>query len=397
MKSIYPSLFGMLALAAVALAQTPDSSQLCPYGGATTQPASAQGDASACPVASGSNSQATAAMTVHVIQGTAGGPAIKNQEVTLGLLADGQIVDQVKAELAADGTLQVKGLPVSAAIQPVVTIDYGGATFTAVGQAIDAQHLQQDVQLTVYETTTAAPDWKVEMRHIITQPTPAGVDVTDMIAIHNPSDHAWIGRQTIVLPLPPGATGVKVGGDLSQAQTTFGDGKLLVHQAILPGDSKFEIQYSVAAVNGAAQLIITEPTDVQHILVFVPRDTATVTTDGLQALDAAALGPMADKTLAFMATSLTAGQTVTVRFTSLRSHASAPTSAIAAPEQGDEAASNPAASVPDPSAPAADSSASTGSASYETKLLAVGGAVVILAGGGSVLLLKPRNSGGTSR
>jgi len=373
---------GILGLSAMALAQTPDPTQLCPYGGsAATQPSAAQGSASAaCPVASSTNAQANATLNLKVVQGTPGAPAIGGETVSLGLFASGQVIDQVKVKLAPDGTLQVKGLPVSAAVQPIVSIDHAGATFTALGAAIDADHTAQQLQLTVYETTQVAPKWTVAMRHIITQPTPTGVEVMDMIAINSPADHAWIGKadatgtkQTVSLTLPPGATGVHVGGDLNDSGATFADGKLSVHQPLLPGDSKYQIQYTIPAVAGVAQLIVTAPTDVQHILVFVPKDGTTLTTTGLQQLDSSMLGAMGDKTRAFMATNLTAGQTISIKFNDLRSQASV------LPGPGSE---QPGEAAPNAAASAGDSSA------FGTKVVAVGGAAVILVCGSSVVLLK---------
>jgi hypothetical protein len=375
------SALAVLVLGLSATAATPDPSQsICPYGGsAATQP-SAQGASAGCPVAVGASTQPTATLSVHVAQGTPGGPAIGADPITLALYSNGQLIEQAKATLAADGTLQVKGLPVSAAMQPVVSIDHAGATFMAVGDPLDAQHYQQKLELTVYETTATAPQWTVAMRHIITQPSKTCVDVTDMLSIHNPSDHAWIGKadaagkkQTVSLALPPGATGVKVGGDLDDAGATVAGGKLFVHQALLPGDTRYEIQYTIPAVQGAAQLFVTAPTNVQHIMVFVPNDGTVVTVNGLQALDPKVLGDMGARTRAFMATSLTAGQTVSIKFEDLRSVASTP------PQDGSEqtaaAADNPAASVAD-------------SGAFPVKIVAVGGATAILMGGGSVLLLK---------
>ena len=375
--------FGLTASAA-----TPDPSQsLCPYGGSAAAQTPSNSSTAACPVAGapGATVQRTGTLALHVVQGTPGGPAVAGETVNLAIYSNGQLIDQTKAKLAKDATLSVNGLPVSAAVQPVVSIDHAGATYTVVGDPMDAQHQNQKLELKVYESTVAAPQWSVAMRHIITQPTKTGVDVTDMIAIHNPDNRAWIGiadkaglKQTISLALPPGATDVKTGGDLPDNAATFADGKLAVHQAILPGDSKYEIQYTIPATKGAAKLLVTAPTDVQHVLVFVPKGPVNVTTDGLQALDPDELGPMGAKMRAFMAIGLTAGQTITINFDNLSSVAST------SPGDGSDEA---AGAAPLPTASASASSA------FPAKQLAIGGAMVILVSGGSAILLKaPKNT-----
>ncbi|HTW95213.1 MAG TPA: hypothetical protein VMD30_10490 [Tepidisphaeraceae bacterium] len=376
----------VLALGVAALGATPDpTAPTCPYGGVSpaTQPV-VQSNSGECPVASTSGTQATGTIDLRVLQGTAGAPKIASDMVTLSLVSDGQVIDQAKVKLAPDGTLEVKGLPVSPQVEMTASIDHGGATFTATSDALDPQHAQQKLDLTVYETSTAAPAWSVTMRHIITQPSRDGVDVTEMLLIHNPSDHAWIGKadasgqkQTIVLPLPPGASGVKVGGDLTDAGASIDAANILVHQAVLPGDCRYEIQYHIAAAAGVAQLLVTAPAQVQHVLVFVPNDGTSVSTTGLTALDASELGDMANRMRAFMATSLSAGQTVTIKFANL---SQAAISTEAAPVQSVAPADAPGASAGD-------------SAAFPAKTVSVVGAAVILLGGGSVLLHKtPRRA-----
>ena len=91
----------------------------------------------------------------------------------------------------------------------------------AIGEEINADSLEQLVNIEVFETTDKPVDWHVQERHVVFGLTLDGIGVTDTLVIQNPSDKAWLGtandtgqRVSLVLDLPAGATKVESGRNL---------------------------------------------------------------------------------------------------------------------------------------------------------------------------------------
>jgi hypothetical protein len=281
---------------------------------------------------------------VRAVQSTPGGPAIGDDPVTVELYVRGQLLDTSRTRLATNGTLNVTGLPVRFGIQPLVKVTHGGVVFPAVGTALDVDHPVQSLDVPVYETTTTAPDWSVTMRHVMIHPTATGIDVMEMLAITTPGDRAWVGgadKTTFSLPLAAGATDVKTSGDLDPAAVQFVGEKLVSHQALVPGEDRYQLQYTIPAHNGQAVLTAIAPAKVGHVLVFIPDDGTTVTTAGLQAMGSEQMDDKGPKTRYFMATSLQAGQSVSLTVSGLKAAAAA-SDATSPTGMADEPASAPA-------------------------------------------------------
>src|SRR5687767_7984159 len=132
-------------------------------------------------------------LVVRAVQGTAGGPAIGELPVVVDLLMGDQAVDKKQLKLDAEGALRLDNIPLSMNITPVVKVTYNGVEFTGHGGAMDASRAEQQVQVPVFESTDAAPAWTVKMQHVMLDPTVEGVRVTEMLAVENPTDRAWVG------------------------------------------------------------------------------------------------------------------------------------------------------------------------------------------------------------
>jgi hypothetical protein len=166
----------------------------------------------------------------------------------------------------------------------------------------------------------------------------------EMLAITTPGDRAWVGgadKTTFSLPLAAGATDVKTSGDLDPAAVQFVGEKLVSHQALVPGEDRYQLQYTIPAHNGQAVLTAIAPAKVGHVLVFIPDDGTTVTTAGLQAMGSEQMDDKGPKTRYFMATSLQAGQSVSLTVSGLKAAAAA-SDATSPTGMADEPASAPA-------------------------------------------------------
>jgi hypothetical protein len=147
---------------------------------------------------------------------------------------------------------------------------------------------------------------------------------------------------------------------------------------LLPGEDRYQLEYTIPATNGAAALNVTAPGKVGHVLVFIPDDGTTITTNGLQAMGSQQMGESGAKTRYYMATSLESGQSVALTVTGLKSATS-----------GGQPATRPAASegpIESPAGAPVEADASGGA--IVPKTVAAVGAAGILGVGGLVMLMK---------
>jgi hypothetical protein len=222
------------------------------------------------------------------------------------------------------------------------------------------------------------------MRHVIVQPSPAGLDVMEMFSIESKGDRAWIGkadakgqRSTFTLTLPPGLTDLKIGGSLDTTSVNVADGKLVSRQPIAPGAERYEIEYTIPARADKAVVTVTAPSKVGNMLVLVPDDGTTVDAAGLQAMGAQQLGQQGPKTRCYMGNALNEGQIVTLTIGNLKS--SATTQPVA---------SNDDPQVQSSAAEAAATAEAPASTSMVSRGIAVGGGLAILLVGTVITLMK---------
>jgi hypothetical protein len=245
------------------------------------------------------------------------------------------------------------------------------------------------------------------MRHVILQPTPDGLEVTEMISVTSPGDHAWIGtadakgnRTTLAIALPPGAKQLSVGGAFDTEAVGVVDGKLITRQPLVPGDDRYQLRYIIPAINDSAQLVITAPASVGHMLVFVPDDGTTINAPSLQFMGTQQMGDKGAKTRCYIAMSIASGQTTSLTVSGLKGAAASPAAAAGPADQPQAAAPTPTA-APQASAsayttpnaaPVVDTAATAAPAqadhSIVSKVIAVGGGVAILAAGTAIILFK---------
>ena len=224
-------------------------------------------------------------LTVKAIQKTANGPAISGDDVTVEIYDQENMIKKVQAKLDESGVAKVADVPFGGTYGQFVRINHGGVEYT---QQVDAG---QEVAVNVHESTEAAPAWSIKMRHMIVQPLEegGGVQVTDVLAVENPSDRAWLGRDegsgkrtTFAVGLPAGATNVQLGGAFHDCCVKIENGKAVNTMALLPGVNKYQISYTLSAVGGKAEVSTSAPALTKNMIVMVPDDGAAASAVGLE-------------------------------------------------------------------------------------------------------------------
>ena len=237
-------------------------------------------------------------IAVRARQGTQGGPAVAGgSAVSLELYHQGHVIHKADAALDSSGIVIFENIPLAVECQPMVKVTYNGVEYQQLGQVMDSRKPSQQIDVSVFETTEVEPAWQVHMRHVLVDPSPEGLKITEMVAVQNPTDRAWIGklrsdgkRGTIAIPIPDGATNIEFGEGLHGCCVKTENGKLVNTMALTPGTSQISFSYVVPANSATATIAVTAPTAVKHMMLFVPDNGTPVTVAGLDDLGLREMG-----------------------------------------------------------------------------------------------------------
>ncbi|MGE3108981.1 MAG: hypothetical protein AB7G11_16655 [Phycisphaerales bacterium] len=244
----------------------------------------------------------TGTLAVRAIQGTRDGGEIGPSDVEVELIHNGQSVHRAQARLGEGGMVFVRDLPVVMPVRPLVRIKYAGVMYQDVGPPMDAGHPTGSVDVTVYETTDAAPAWRMRSRHIVAQPAAGGLAVSEAIEVENPADRTWLGgpadpqgrRSVVEFDLPEASSGVTLGnGFHGWCCTAVSDRRVKVQMPLMPGRTTYELSYRVGGTGPRCALVVGTPAPCDHIVLTVPSDAKGVEARGVSPIDDEAPGALA--------------------------------------------------------------------------------------------------------
>ncbi len=245
----------------------------------------------ALPGTPGSDEPVTGSLAVKVTQGTADGPSLEGEKVTIRMYSNGQMVSEREETLGADGLIMLEDLTIKGIEQPVVSLEHGGVNFQQVGKPMGAMMSDQLIRLPVYETTDQQPDWSISMCHVMVRRIDGGIAVTEMLAVQNPTDRAWTGSPTKLaedtanvtfsVALPDNVQHVSVGQGFMTDSARLEHNTLIHTGPLVPGVTQYQISYLLPAVDGKVDLPIKAPTAIGHLMVFVPDDGSDIIASGL--------------------------------------------------------------------------------------------------------------------
>lgn len=231
-------------------------------------------------------------LAIRAVQGTKGAPEVGASEVTVEFYHRDQVIQSLPAKLDEQGIVVIGDIPLAMAVRPIVRIKYADVLYQEAGPVMDAAHKEASVNVTVYQTTDEAPDWRVVMRHIMTQPTPDGLAVSEMVVVENPGDRTWLGgpadaqgrRPVVGLTLPADAREVHLdAGFHGWCCTQFAGRDLTVQMPLMPGRAKYRFSYFVPAKSGVTDLRFGAKARCDHAMILAPDDSSEVAVSGVQA------------------------------------------------------------------------------------------------------------------
>ena len=231
---------------------------------------------------------ASAKLVIRAKQGTKDGATLAGDQVTIAWYQPDQPVQQFQARLDDKGVAFVDNLPMNPAGQPLVTVTHAGVAHEAPGQIMNPSRPDQVVDVTVYESAEAAPAWKVQMWHVMVMPAPAGLAVTQVLAVENPSDRNWLGaadragkRTTLILPIPAGAQNVGLTNGVHDLPATIDGARLTTSVPLLAGVTQFQLSYILPMDHDHAKLDLVTPAEVSQLIVLLPDGGSVCTAEGL--------------------------------------------------------------------------------------------------------------------
>ena len=334
-------------------------------------------------------------IVLKVVQGTKGAAAVGADALTVEYYSkEGEVLAKSEGKLSDKGEVTIKDVPLDVSVQPLVAVTHGGIVYRTPGSVMDAKAPEQAIELTVYEATDEQPAWEIRMRHVIVEPSPDGLGVTEMLSVFNPGDRTWTGkvdankkRATLAITLPAGAREVQAGTAPNDVGV-FADGRVTYASPMVPGATDFQIHYVLPSKNDAAEVTLIAPAATASLFVFLPDDGTTVTTAELKKVEAKPGAKLRANSRFYTAAPQKAGEKLSFTVSGL---AAAKPAAAATPEGTDEdVATN------EPAAPVKQEGSSDVPA--VAKVVAGAGAAVIVATGVAFIFFKsPKNVAGADR
>jgi hypothetical protein len=256
-------------------------------------------------------------LILRTYQGTQGGPALGEDPVTVEFYYKGALVHKDAGKLDTSGTTVFQKVPLATPCQPLIKVKHAGIEYAAIGDILHGYHASETVEMNVYEVTDKQPQWAVQARHLMIDPTPQGLNVIEMIAFQNPTDRSWLGnsrpdgtKATFSIDLPANATNVRLDGPSDGIKVD--KNSIVAVTPMQPGVCQLQITYNVpAGVDGKVVLPIVNPTAVSRLMCFINENGSTATAEGLVSGGAQAM-PNGAKTLMFTGHDLKVGQKATL-------------------------------------------------------------------------------------
>jgi hypothetical protein len=244
-------------------------------------------------------------LVIKIAQGTKDGKEPADLPVTVDFYQMGKIVHTVKATSDAKGVAMFDNVALPGSCQPLVTVTYAGVPFQSAGKPMSAAAADQMVRTSIYEITNEAPQWEVAMRHVMVEQAAMGaLHVSEVIAIRNPSDRAWLGkvvgegeayqgpkRVVVQFALPKGAKHVSLGRGFNP-EFSNGEGLTITNWApMLPGATEFRYEYVMAAKDGTIDLDLAAPTVTRSMMIFLPDGVKSSSNGQVKVFPASENGP----------------------------------------------------------------------------------------------------------
>jgi hypothetical protein len=153
----------------------------------------------------------------------------------------------------ARGEFSFDGLGLSPDRTYILTTEYQTAQYSEGPLTFSDDETEKEVDLTVYDTTSAATHIFVDQHHILVEPVADSLLIQEFMRLLNVGRKTYIGtfsdsfgvRVTLDVTLPPGASTPKLSGGFSEASFTFHHGGFIDSRPLQPGSRGLLFTYAL--------------------------------------------------------------------------------------------------------------------------------------------------------
>lgn len=194
----------------------------------------------------------------QVINGTADGSSVANQEVILKTYLNDTEVDATTTITDAEGAFVFTGLSTEPGYGFQAIITYQQAEYLSDWLTFADGEPSKSIVLTVYDATTSDASIRVMMAHTIVYVELDSLRVEEYFLVVNESDRTYIGaeekadgtRETLWFPLPDEVTELQPGLGLMECCIYGVEGGFVDVMPVLPGGKELVYSYRVGHHSG---------------------------------------------------------------------------------------------------------------------------------------------------
>ena len=223
----------------------------------------------------------------QLLQGTAGGPALPQADVTLNIYQQTELLATRAATVDADGGFRFEALPLDVGYYFLVETDYGGIRYTSPILAFSGPDFSEfrvgptsiSTLLPVYETTTDSRGVHVARANWIVEHEPGFLLIGQVFTFGNRFDRTFVGAETeangeattLALPLPPNAQDIELqDGEIGGVYRLSGE---IVYDTrpVPPGESSRQIfvRYRLPFDSDSAEMTFPVPYEIGQLNLLV--------------------------------------------------------------------------------------------------------------------------------
>ena len=190
----------------------------------------------------------------RVVNGTAGGGSVANQDITLNTYLNDAEIGATTAKTNTDGQFVFDGVSTGSGYSYQVTLVFQEAEYYSEWLNFDDGETTEFAEVTVYDSTTSDEAIKVAMSHTIIYVGQGSLKVMEYLFFTNVADLTYIGPEeaaavegskTLRFALPAEATETQITLGLMVCCIRDGDGGFVDTMPFLPGGKEVAYSYTV--------------------------------------------------------------------------------------------------------------------------------------------------------
>ncbi len=195
----------------------------------------------------------------RLVNGTAGGGSVADQDVTLKIYLDNAEVDSASARTDAQGHFVFDGLSTEAGYSYEASLFFQKAEYYSEWLIFDEGETNKSVEVAVYDSTTNVEVVKVAMSHTVIDVGEDSLKIKEYFFFVNETDRTYIGsepaaadetRETLRFSLPAGATEMQITLGLMECCITGSEDGFVDTMPVLPGSREVAYSYMVEHNSG---------------------------------------------------------------------------------------------------------------------------------------------------